>query len=93
MINQNSSEQQNPILQQAYLLRAFYPELFGYLVQRDKLLQRTLQRVPDPNDLEGWTTRADLESLISQLKKLPPGVNALAVECEKSAEARISASP
>jgi hypothetical protein len=90
MADQTLSAQQEMLAQQAYMLRVIYPDLYEFLVQRDKMLQRTLLRIPDPNDLEAWTTRADLDSQIVQLKRLPPGVKSMADACERSSWERLS---
>jgi hypothetical protein len=91
MIEHTSSAQQEILIQQAYMLRVIYPDLYEFLAQRDRLLQRSLQRIPDQNDLEAWTTRADIDSQIVQLKRLPPGIKSMADEWERSTWGRFSA--
>jgi hypothetical protein len=88
MVEQILPDQREIVLQQAYMLRECYPDLFDYLVQRDKLLQRSLQQIPDPTDPEAWTTRADFDMQILQLKRLPPGVKSMAETCEQIASKR-----
>jgi hypothetical protein len=88
MNSQTAAGKQEIILEQACALRAAYPDLYEFLVQRDRLLQKTLRRIPDPADPEVLMARSDLERLVNKLKVLPPGVSALADECERVARSR-----
>jgi hypothetical protein len=84
------SAQQEMLAQQAYMLRVIYPDLYEFLVQRDKMLQQVLQRIPDPSDPEALTARSDLDTQIVQLKRLPSGVKSMADACERLTWERFS---
>jgi len=66
---------------QARELRQEYPELFAYLNERDRKLQRALRRVPSPADIElsaTWNHRRFVEKTLSAFGD---GVEKLADDC------------
>ena len=62
---------------QAGMVRALYPELFAALDARDRQLQRTLRRIPHPDDAESWLPPHQLEQALSALRALGGGIGDL----------------
>lgn len=54
--------------------RQAYPELFAYLGERDRVVQRTLRWIPPRGDPEAYIGVDRLERLLDDLRQLPPGI-------------------
>ncbi len=63
---------------QATQLREGFPDLYAYLVKRDRKLARALKRIPSPADIElsaTWNQRRFVQKTVTDLG---PGIEDLA---------------
>lgn len=66
------------VRQQAVSVRFEYPELYHYLQERERALQRAARRIPCPADIELWAAPRRHPSVRDVVERLGPGLEELA---------------
>lgn len=65
------------IAEEARLVRAYYPDLFAMLGERDRRIRHALYRISDPADPESLVTPQVMQQALQTLRQLDAGISEL----------------